>query len=155
MTDTEVSVHRRFMTSPTRYCSVGRVLSRGLRAAGCFPPLITELLEWSGGQMDAFYASMDLMGEGHVSWASDGPVPIWFDIAQDLTVRWMQMQMREAVAQPGDYAAQYLSAVLRTFVWALPHQYRVDASAGTRVQVDLAGGGLDSGQRRVVTLVAR
>ena len=111
-------------------------------AQGLSAPVITELLEWSGQQMDAFYASMDLRGEGHVSWASDGPVPIWFDIAQDLTERWVhQMQMREAVDQPGDHAAGYLSAVLRTFVWALPHQYRVDASVGTRVQVDVATGG--------------
>ena len=111
-------------------------------AQGLSAPVITELLEWSGQQMDTFYASVDLMGEGHVSWASDGPVPIWFDIAQDLTERWVhQMQIREAVDQLGDYAARYLPAVLRTFVWALPHQYRVDASAGTRVQVDLAAGG--------------
>jgi hypothetical protein len=37
--------------------------------------LALHLLEWSGQPMDTFYASLDLLGEGHVSWASDGPVP--------------------------------------------------------------------------------
>jgi len=111
-------------------------------AQGLSARVITELLEWSGDQMDAFYASMDLLGEGHVSWASDGPVPIWFDIAQDLTERWVhQMQTREAVDRVEGYAQRYLPVVLRTFVWALPHQYRVHAQAGTAVQVDLAAGG--------------
>jgi uncharacterized protein (TIGR03083 family) len=109
---------------------------------GLSPRVMTELLEWSGGQMDAFYASMDLLGEGRVSWASDRAVPIWFDLAQDLTERWVhQMQIREAVGRVEQYAARYLPVVLRTFVWALPHQYRPDAPAGTTVQVDLAVGG--------------
>jgi len=111
-------------------------------AQGLSARVITELLDWSGQQMDAFYASMDLLNHGHVSWASDGPVPIWFDLAQDLTERWVhQMQMREAVGRVEDYADRYLPVVLRTFVWAVPHQYRADAPAGTTVQVDLAAGG--------------
>ena len=111
-------------------------------ARGLSGRVITELLEWSGQQVDTFYASIDLLSEGHVSWANDGPVPIWFDIARDLTERWVhQMQMREAVGRVDDFAERYLPVVLRTFVWALPHQYRVAASAGTTVQVDLAVGG--------------
>ncbi len=111
-------------------------------AKGLSGRVIAELLEWSGQQVDSSYASMDLLGDGRVSWASDGPVPVWFDIAQDLTERWVhQMQMREAVGRVDDYAERYLPVVLRTFVWALPHQYRVAASAGTTVQVDLAVGG--------------
>ncbi|GAB1645833.1 maleylpyruvate isomerase family mycothiol-dependent enzyme [Krasilnikovia sp. MM14-A1259] len=111
-------------------------------AQGMSGRVITELLDWSGQQMDAFYSSMDLLGEGHVSWAGDGTVPIWFDIAQDLTERWVhQMQIREAVGRVEGFAERYLAVVLRTFIWALPHQYRVVASAGTTVQVDLAAGG--------------
>ena len=48
-----------------------------------------------------------------MSWAGDGPVPLWFDIAQDLTERWVhQMQMREAVGRVEDYAQRYLPTVL-------------------------------------------
>jgi len=69
-------------------------------------------------------------------------VPVWFDIAQDLTERWVhQMQIREAVGRVDEYAGRYLPTILRTFVWALPHQYRVEAPAGTTVQVDLESGG--------------
>ena len=105
-------------------------------------PVIGGLLRWTATEMDRYYASMDLMGEGFVVWASDEPVPLWFDIAQDLTERWVhQMQMREAVDKVGDYAAAYLPAVLTTFVWAFPHQYRADAPAGTQIGLDLAAGG--------------
>jgi len=92
--------------------------------------------------MDDYYAALDITrNEGAVSWASDGPVPVWFDIAQDLTERWVHcQQMREAVNRPGDHAEKYLEFVLRTFVWALPHQYRVPAPAGTQVEVDLEVG---------------
>lgn len=111
-------------------------------ARGLSGPVLIGLLEWAGDEMDAYYASMDLRGEGHVSWASDGAVPVWFDIAQDLTERWVhQMQMREAVGRVEGYAARYLPSVLRTFVWALPHQYRVDAPPGTTIHVDLSSGG--------------
>lgn len=104
--------------------------------------VIADLLAWSGEQMDDYYASLDLLGDGEVTWASDGPVPVWFDLAQDLTERWVhQMQLREAVDRVEDFADRYLPVVLRTFVWALPHQYRVDAPAGATVAVDLAAGG--------------
>ena len=97
-------------------------------ARGLSLRVVAELLEWTGRQMDAYYDSMDLHGEGRVSWAGDGPVPLWFDIAQDLTERWVhQMQMREAVGRVEDYAQRYLPTVLRTFVWALPHQFHVES----------------------------
>jgi uncharacterized protein (TIGR03083 family) len=111
-------------------------------AQGLSAPVIISLLQWAGREMDAYYSTMDLAGDGQVSWAGDERVPIWFDIAQDLTERWVhQMQMREAVGRVEGYADAYRPTVLRTFVWALPHQYRVDASPGTTVQVDLRSGG--------------
>lgn len=111
-------------------------------AQGLSARVLTDVLEWAGREMDAYYASMDLLGAGGVSWASDDPVPIWFDVAQDLTERWVhQMQIREAVDRVENYPARYLTVVLRTFVWAFPYQYRVDAPAGTLVQIDLGTGG--------------
>jgi len=105
--------------------------------------LLCDLLVWSGDETDAYYAEVDLRAEGSVSWASDDSVPMWFDLAQDLTERWRhQHQMREALSCVGDFEASYVPAVLRTFVWALPHQYRVWAPNGTTVDVDLAAGGV-------------
>ncbi len=111
-------------------------------ANGLSLPVVLGLLRWAGDEVDAYYAGIDLYDEGSVSWASDGPVPQWFDLAQDLTERWVhQMQMREAVGRVEDHAATYLPAVLRTFVWALPHQIRSVAEAGTEIAVDLCAGG--------------
>ena len=112
-------------------------------ARGLSREVVIGLLEWAGQQMDAYYASMDLLGDGQVSWASDESVPCWFDIAQDLTERWVhQMQIREAVDRVEGYRADHLPVVLHTFVWALPHQYRVPAARGTTLEVDLSVGGL-------------
>lgn len=103
--------------------------------------VICGLLQWAGKEMDDYYAGMDLYGEGRVVWASDGPVPLWFDIAQDLTERWVhQMQMRLAVDKVGGYATAHLPDVLRTFVWAFPNHYCAAAPAGTRVVLELAAG---------------
>jgi hypothetical protein len=117
---------------------------RGIDGArGLSPRVVIGRLEWAGQQRDDYYASMDLLGDGRVSWASDGSVPSWFDIAQDLTERWVhQMQIREAVDRVEGYRADYLPVVLRTFVWALPHQYRVTAPRDTTLEVDLSAGGL-------------
>ncbi|HEY5247957.1 MAG TPA: maleylpyruvate isomerase N-terminal domain-containing protein, partial [Dermatophilaceae bacterium] len=94
--------------------------------------VLCGLIVWAGCEIDEYFAEMDLRAEGSVIWASDGPVPVWFDIAADLTERWVhQLQMREALNSVGDFEARYLPVVLRTFVWALPHQYRVWAPKGT------------------------
>lgn len=114
-------------------------------AAGLSLPVVCGLLEWAGREMDAYYATMDLAGEdwGRVAWASDGPVPIWFDVAQDLTERWVhQMQMREAVDRVEGYRDAFLPTVLRTLVWALPHQYDARVPTAATVEVDLSSGGL-------------
>jgi uncharacterized protein (TIGR03083 family) len=101
-------------------------------------PVVVGLLEWAGQQMDDYYASQSLTNEGRVAWASNQPVPNWFDIAQGLTERWVhQMQMREAICKVGTYRDDYLPEVMQTFVWAFPHQYRPEAPEGTRVFVSL------------------
>jgi uncharacterized protein (TIGR03083 family) len=111
-------------------------------ASGLSLPVAAGLLEWAGRQMDDYYATMDLAGEGRVAWASDGLVPIWFDIAQDLTERWVhQMQMRQPLGLVAGYRDAYLPIVLRTFVWALPHQLTYEAPAGTNLDIDLSAGG--------------
>ena len=97
-------------------------------AAGLSRAVVIGLLDWSGQQMDAYYGSMDLRDFGRVAWASDSEVPVWFDIAQDLTERWVHlMQMRDAIDKVHSYRDDYLTEVVRTFVWAIPHQYQADA----------------------------
>jgi uncharacterized protein (TIGR03083 family) len=110
-------------------------------AAGLSRSLVADLLEWSGAQVATWHATLDLAAPSRVMWASDGEVPLWFDLCRDLTERWVhQRQIRDAVGQPGLHD-RFLGPVLRTFVWAVPHQFRAEAPVGTIVAVDLGVGG--------------
>ena len=105
-------------------------------ASGLSHHVLRDLLEWSGGQVGQYYASLDLYGLSRVIWAGSGPVPVWFDLARDFTERWVhQQQIRDAVRMPGRHD-RFLADVLRTFVWAFPYQYRPEAASGTAVQLD-------------------
>lgn len=100
-----------------------------------------DLLACTTAQVVTWTASADLRAPARVTWASDAPVPGWLDLAREFTETWVHhQQIRHAIGLPTDETR--LPAVLRTFVWALPHQYRVPAPAGTRVEVDLECGGL-------------
>jgi hypothetical protein len=88
-----------------------------------------------------YYESLDLSGPSGVIWAESGEVPRWFDLCRDLTERWVHQQhIRDAVKRPGRHD-RFLPIVLRTFVWAFPHQYRVEAPLNTVVQLGLGTGG--------------
>jgi uncharacterized protein (TIGR03083 family) len=63
------------------------------------PRLIIDMLRWSGGQLDAVLATVDLGHPSSVYWA--GEAPLWFDLAREFTERWVHFQqIREAVARP-------------------------------------------------------
>jgi uncharacterized protein (TIGR03083 family) len=110
-------------------------------AHGLSPRVLTDLLRWSGEHVGWYYATVDLAGPAHVSWASDAEVPLWLHLAREMTERWVHQQhIRDTVGQPGDHG-RFLPAVLATFVWAFPHQYRPAAAPGTTVQLDFGSGG--------------
>ena len=110
-------------------------------ARGLSPRVVTDLLHWSGEQAGQYYVTVDLRGMAIVSWASDGPVPRWLDIGREMTERWVHQQhIRDATGRPEDHA-RFLPAVLATFAWAFPHQYRPVAAPGTAVQLDFGSGG--------------
>ena len=110
-------------------------------ARGLSPRVLTDLLRWSGEQVGQYYSTVNLTGPAHVSWASDAEVPLWLHLAREMTERWAHQQhIRDAVGQPGDHA-RFLPAVLATFAWAFPHQYRPAAAPGTAVQLDFGDGG--------------
>ncbi len=110
-------------------------------AHGLSPRVVTGLLRWSGEQAGEYFATVDLTGPAHVSWASDATVPLWLHLAREMTERWVHQQhIRDAVGRPGDHA-RFLPAVLATFAWAFPHQYRPEAPPGTTAQIDFGSGG--------------
>ena len=98
---------------------------------------------WSGAQVDAYFADADLGAERRVIWAGPEPTPPWFDLARDLTERWVHhQQIRDALGRPGADEDELVGAVLRTFLWALPHHYRdVVAPDGTTLVVWITGPG--------------
>jgi uncharacterized protein (TIGR03083 family) len=100
------------------------------------PRLITDLLRWSGEQLDAHLGTVDLAGPSSVYWAGD--VPLWFDLAREFTERWVHYRQIAEAARPAGHD-QYLPLVLRTFIWGFPHQYQAPAPAGTAIALEIPG----------------
>lgn len=102
--------------------------------------VIRDLLAYSSAQLDRWTADADLLVPSTVSWASDKSVQAWLDLARELTETWVHhQQIRAAIGLPTNTSR--LPTVLRTFVCALPHQYRVRAEPGTTLLIDLDAGG--------------
>ena len=102
------------------------------------PRLVTDLLRWSGEQLDAYLGTVDLAAPSSVYWA--GAVPLWFDLAREFTERWVHYRQVLEAALPGGPDArqdEYLPLVLRTFVWGFPHQYRAEAAPGTTIALEV------------------
>lgn len=102
--------------------------------------VIRDLLADTTERISDWTANADLRAPAQVSWAADEPVPAWLDLAREFTETWVHhQQIRHALGRSTDTTR--LGAVLHTFIWALPHQYRASASPGTTVNVNLAAGG--------------
>lgn len=104
--------------------------------------LVVELLDFAGATFEEYLATVDLeVSAGHVSWASDEPVPLWLDVAREYTERWVhQQQIRDATGRPRGREPELLHAVVRTFVHALPMAYRdMAAPDGTGVELRVTG----------------
>jgi uncharacterized protein (TIGR03083 family) len=102
------------------------------------PRLVTDLLRWSGEQLDAYLGTVDLAVPSSVYWA--GAVPLWFDLAREFTERWVHyQQILQATlpGAPGERQDEYLPLVVRTFVWGFPHQYRAQAALGTTIALEV------------------
>jgi uncharacterized protein (TIGR03083 family) len=113
-----------------------------LAARRMSPRLLMDLLAFTGPEVEACFASLDLMAMGGpVSWAGPEPAPVWFDIAREFTERWHhQQQIRDATGRPPLYDPYFLSPVLDTFVRALPYTFRhAVAPARTVVRFEISG----------------
>jgi uncharacterized protein (TIGR03083 family) len=108
-------------------------------------PLLVELLQVTGNQMNEYFRTLDPQAlGGSVSWVGDRPAPVWLDLAREYTERWHHQQhIRDAVGQAGFKQRRYLAPVLATFVCALPRTFEtIPAKHGTSVTLTIAG---DSG----------
>ncbi len=106
------------------------------------PRLVIQLLEWMGPQVAAAFARADPRAvTQHVSWASDQPVPMWLDIAREVTEYWVhRQQLLDALGSPPDPRVDLLGPVLDALRWAYP--YRLEgarAETGDTVGIDIDG----------------
>ena len=107
------------------------------------PRLLIELLAFAGPRVTALFRSIDPAAPAAfaVSWAGEESSAHWFDVARELTEKWLhQQQIREAAGRPLLVERRFLHPVLDTFLRALPHVYRdVRAEDGTTVETRIGG----------------
>lgn len=107
------------------------------------PRLLTDLLEWVEPALVAHLASLDLDGPAlfPVSWAGEDLSACWFDVARELTERWLhQQQIRLAVGAPPLDRPELSQTIFDTFLRALPHRYRhAEAKDGTTLSITIRG----------------
>jgi uncharacterized protein (TIGR03083 family) len=114
-----------------------------VEAAGRLSPaLLVELIEHTGRQSCAWFASLDPDAPGDsVDWAAPGPAPVWMELAREYTERWHhQQQIRDAVGQPGLCGPRHLGPVLDAFVRGVPRALEaVDRPEGTTLRLTVDG----------------
>ena len=107
------------------------------------PQVLLDLLDFTAGQVHAFFRSLDPHTPAlfPVAWAGEDVSPNWFDIGREYTERWLhQQQIREAVGAPALTGREWLHPTLDVFVRALPFSYRqVEASPGRSVRFEIVG----------------
>ena len=109
--------------------------------------MLCTLLRFTGAMIDDYFTGLDPhQTGGPVSWAGEGPAPVWLDIAREYTEFWMHHQhICDAVDITSLKDRRHFHPVLDAFIRALPHSYR-DHSAppGTVVVLTLTGEAADS-----------
>lgn len=106
------------------------------------PPLILDLLKFTGDQVSSYFQSLDPFAiGGPVDWVSPDPAPVWLDLAREYTERWHHQQhIRDSVSKPGLKEQKFLSSVLDTFILALPRTFQeVKAENGTSIVISITG----------------
>ncbi|WP_217238469.1 maleylpyruvate isomerase family mycothiol-dependent enzyme [Streptomyces sp. AC555_RSS877] len=102
------------------------------------PAELIQALELAGTRVTRQFEGTDLASTGlGVSWAGADPAPKWLDVAREFTEYWThRQQIRHATGRDTDPEPEALSAVLDTFMRALPHTLRnTPAPAGTQLQM--------------------
>jgi len=106
-------------------------------------PVLIELLDISGRQLAAVFATLDPHATAlyPVSWAGELVSETWMDIGREYTEHWHhQMQIRDAVGQPRLLEPKWMLPLLDMSVRALPRAYaELRAAAGTTITLAVTG----------------
>jgi uncharacterized protein (TIGR03083 family) len=107
------------------------------------PPVLVDLLEHTGREVNQIYRGLDPYAEAvlPVAWAGEERSLNWFELAREYTERWHhQQQIRLAVDKPGIMERELYFPVLDTFMRALPFRYQsVDADEGALIKFRITG----------------
>jgi uncharacterized protein (TIGR03083 family) len=106
------------------------------------PRLVVEMLQGLDAPVaDTIGAHDPSVADGHVSWASEHPVPRWLDQTRELSERWIhRQQILEAVGRPVDLNEDLARPVLDGLRWAFPFRLGdVLRPPGTTVTVTVTG----------------
>jgi uncharacterized protein (TIGR03083 family) len=107
------------------------------------PPVLIDLLEHTGNQVNDMYRRLDPYAEAvlPVAWAGEERSLNWFELAREYTERWHhQQQIRLAVDKPGIMERALYFPVLDTFMRALPFRYKsVPADEGALITFRITG----------------
>lgn len=107
------------------------------------PALLTDQIEWVEARLAETLSGLDPDAPARfpVSWAGEDESKLWFDVARELTERWIHHQQirlatgRAPLAEPG-FSRPVFEALLR----ALPNRYReVEAARGSCVALAIEG----------------
>ncbi len=107
-------------------------------------PVLLSLLDFLGAQWADYAAAVDPTAPaGPIGWTGNKHDPMGLHIARELTEYWMHHQhVCEAVGVTSLKDAQFLQAVLSTFIHCLPRTYAATpAPEGTSIQVVITGTG--------------
>jgi hypothetical protein len=91
------------------------------------PRVLTDLLEWTGPQVAALFASLAPEAEAviAVAWAGEERSQNWMDVGREYTEKWHhQAQIRDAVGAPPLDSRRWLGPVIELSMYALPHAFR-------------------------------
>lgn len=107
------------------------------------PALLIELLEGVEASLDRHLRGLDPFAPAlfGVAWAGEQESACWFDVARELTERWLhQAQIRLAVGAPPLRAPRFSRPVFETFARALPHRLAaLEAPAGSALVLEIEG----------------
>lgn len=107
------------------------------------PQLLTELLAWVEPPLAEHLAAVEPWAPATfgVAWAGEESSPGWFDVARELTERWLhQQQIRLAVGAQPLADPELSAAVFDTFLRALPHTFaRRTAPPSTTLVLEVRG----------------
>jgi uncharacterized protein (TIGR03083 family) len=131
------------LTEPEAVAWLDELQAEWVRAARRLSPrLVTDLLRWAAPQISATFRAEDPQARtASVSWAGDGPVPVWLNQARELSEYWIhRQQILQATGHPSDLRGDLAGPVLDGLRWAYPRRLAgTPARPGDTVSIEVSG----------------